>query len=123
LDWRRRPGKFVGESQGRVKLLFNSSWQKELVRLIVDDNNRPVKVSKDSSMVVSDLLRKSKDQKRTVFDNFYLKPHRTLKQQKKRRALVAKVKQIITDSFNKHHFIKNGEVSRQDKIKKGQGKR
>ena len=69
-------------------------------------------------MVISDILRKSKDLKRTVFDKVFLKPDRTLDQQrKKHKELVTELKQNIKDSPDKHHFIKNGEVCHEDKVK------
>ena len=78
-------------------------------------SDRPVKVTCESSSVVSDLLRKSKVLKSSVFCSIYLKPDRTLEQRQKHRELVAKLKESIKNSPDKHHFIKNGEVCHEEK--------
>ena len=82
--------------------------------------NRPVKVTLDSSSVVSDLLRKSKVLKGSDFASVYLKPDRTLEQRQKHRELVAELKESIKNSPDKHHFIKNGEVCHEEKEKQEQ---
>jgi len=104
----------------KTKEVFEELNEKPFFKAESLGNNvtdRPVKVTFDSSSVVSDLLRKSKDLKRTAFDNVYLKPDRTLEQRKKHKELVAELKQNIKDSPDKHHFIKNGEVCHEDKVK------
>jgi hypothetical protein len=103
----------------KVKEVFEELNEKPFFKAERVGNNitdRPVKVTLDSSSVVSDLLRKSKDLKRTDYDNVYLKPDRTQEQRKKHRELVAELKRNIQDSPDKHHFIKNGEVCHQDKV-------
>ena len=83
-----------------------------------EDSDRPVKVSMDSSLIVSDILKKSKDLKGSVFSHVYLKPDRTLEQRLKHRMIVAELKKSIQEAPEKHHFIKNGEVCHQEKVVK-----
>ena len=47
--------------------------------------SRPVKVVLDSSISFTDLLRKSKELKTTIFKNIYLTPDRTLEQREEHR--------------------------------------
>lgn len=77
--------------------------------------DRPIKVTLESSIAVSDILRKSKDLKGSDFCHVYLKPDRTLEQRQKHRELVAELKQSIKNSPEKRHFIKNGEVCHVEK--------
>ena len=79
--------------------------------------DRPVKVTLDSSLVVLDILRKSKDLKDSDFCHVFIKPDRTLEQRQKHRELVAELKRCIKSSPDKHHFIKNGEVCHEEKQK------
>ena len=84
----------------------------------VDNNkSRPVKVTMDNSVVVSELLRKSRDLKKSQHHSaVYLKPDRTLDQRRKHRELVSELKQSIIDSPNKRHFIRNGEVFHEETV-------
>ena len=110
----------AGENlHGRVKEVFEEIKEKPRFKAerVGKNDDRPVKVTMDSSMIVSDILRKSKDLKQSVFDKVFLKPDRTMEQRKKHRDLVAKLKQNIKDSPDKHHFIRNGEVCHEDKVK------
>ena len=114
----------VGENlHAIVKEVFESIKEKPLFKAERigknrgEDFDRPVKVVLDNATVVSDLLSKSKDLKRSVFDRVFLKPDRTLEQRRKHRELVAELKQSAKDSPDKHFFIKNGKVCHQDKAK------
>ena len=81
-------------------------WERRLTTTRVQ---RPVKVTMDNSVVVSELLRKSRDLKKSQHHSaVYLKPDRTLDQRRKHRELVSGLKQSIIDSPNKRHFIRNG---------------
>ena len=96
----------AGENlHGRVKEVFEEIKEKPRFKAerVGKNDDRPVKVTVDSSMIVSDILRKSKDLKQSVFDKVFLKPDRTMEQRKKHRDLVAKLKQNIKDSPDKHH--------------------
>ena len=77
-----------------------------------------VKVSMESSLIVSDILRKSKELKKSVFSHVFLKPDRTLEQRLKHKKIVAELKKSIQEAPDKHHFIKNGEVCHQEKVVK-----
>ena len=87
-------------------------FRAERVGKKVDNNkSRPVKVTMDNSVVVSELLRKSRDLKKSQDHSaVYLKPDRTLDQRKKHRELVNELKQCIIDSPYKRHFIRNGKI-------------
>ena len=50
-----------------------------------EDSDWPVKVSMESSLIVSDILKKSKDLKQSVFSHVFLKPDRTLEQRLKHK--------------------------------------
>ena len=83
-----------------------------------EDSDRPVKVSMESSLIVSDILKKSKELKQSVFSHVFLKPDRTLEQRLKHKKIVAELKKSIQEAPEKHHFIKNGEVCHQVKVVK-----
>ena len=106
----------------KVRDIFEELEEKPLFRAervgrkTSEDSDRPVKVSMDSSIIVSDILKKSKDLKRSVFSHVYLKPDRTLEQRLKHREIVAELKKSIQEAPEKHHFIKNGEVCHQEKV-------
>ena len=106
----------------KVRDIFEELKEKPLFRAervgrkTSEDSDRPVKVSMDSSIIVSDILKKSKDLKRSVFSHVYLKPDRTLEQRLKHREIVAELKKSILEAPEKHHFIKNGEVCHQEKV-------
>ena len=106
----------------KVRDIFEELKEKPLFRAervgrkTSEDSDRPVKVSMDSSIIVSDILKKSKDLKRSVFSHVYLKPDRTLEQRLKHREIVAELKKSIQEAPEKHHFIKNGEVCHQEKV-------
>ena len=108
----------------KVRDIFEELKEKPLFRAervgrkTSEDFDRPVKVSMDSSIIVSDILKKSKNLKRSVFSHVYLKPDRTLEQRLKHRTIVAELKKRIQEAPEKHHFIKNGEVCHQDKVVK-----
>ena len=75
-------------------------------------------VTMDNPVVVSELLKKSRDLKNsTDHSAVYLKPDRTVEQQRKHRELVNKLKQSIKDSPDKRHFIRNGEVCHEENVK------
>ena len=93
-------------------------FKAERVGKKVDNNkSRPVKVTMANSVVVSELLRKSRDLKESPHHSaVYLKPDRTLDQRRKHRELVNELKQSIIDSPNKRHFIRNGEVCHEETV-------
>ncbi|KAL5246686.1 hypothetical protein ACHWQZ_G018788 [Mnemiopsis leidyi] len=72
----------------------------------------------ESSVTVSNLLRKYKGLKSSPLSQVYLKPDRTLEQRLKHRKLVQELEKCIQNSLGKHHFIKNGEIFHQRKLKK-----
>ena len=82
-----------------------------------ENQNRPVKVVLENTHAVSDLLRKSKELKQSAFDHVYLKPDRTIEQRIKHKKLVDELKQSVRDMPDKHHFIKNGEVCHEERVK------
>ena len=82
-----------------------------------ENTDRPIKVSMESSVTVSNLLRKSKGLKSSPLSQVYLKPDRTLEQRLKHREIVQELKKCIQNSPEKHHFIKNGEICHQEKPK------
>ena len=57
-----------------------------------EDSGRPVKVSMESSLIVSDILKKSKELKQSVFSHVFLKPDRKLEQRLKHKKVVAELK-------------------------------
>ena len=89
-----------------------------LGRKMEDSKSRPVKVTMDNPVVVSELLKKSRDLKNsTDHSAVYLKPDRTVEQRRKHRELVNELKQSIKDSPDKRHFIRNGEVCHEESVK------
>ena len=59
-----------------------------------DSKSRPVKVTLDNPVVVSELLKKSRDRKNsTDYSAVYLKPDRTVEQRRKHHELVNELKQ------------------------------
>ena len=89
-----------------------------LGRKMEDSKNRPVKVTMDNPVVVSELLKKSRDLKNsTDHSAVYLKPDRTVEQRRTHRELVNELKQSIKDSPDKRHFIRNGEVCHEENVK------
>ena len=108
----------------KVRDIFEELKEKPLFRAervgrkTSEDSDRPVKVSMESSLIVSDILKKSKDLKQSVFSHVYLKPDRTLEQRLKHKKIVAELKKSIQEAPEKHHFIKNGEVCHQEKVVK-----
>ena len=86
-------------------------WERRLT------TTRPVTVTMDNSVVDSELLRKSRDLKKSQHHSaVYLKPDRTLDQRRKQREFVSGLKQSIIDSPNKRHFIRNGEVCHEETV-------
>ena len=108
----------------KVRDVFEELKEKPLLRAervgrkTSEDSDRPVKVSMESSLIVSDILKKSKDLKQSVFSHVNLKPDRTLEQRLKHKKIVAELKKSIQEVPEKHHFIKNGEVCNQGKVVK-----
>ena len=103
--------------QNRIMEVFEELDEKPFFRAekvgrkVDNDKSRPVKVTMDNSVVVSELLRKSRDLKKSQDHSaVYLKPDRTLDQRRKHRQLVNELKQCIIDSPNQCHFIRNGEI-------------
>ena len=89
-----------------------------LGRKMEDSKSRPVKVTMDNPVVVSELLKKSRDLKNsTDYSAVYLKPDRTVEQRRKHRELVNELKQSIKDSPDKRHFIRNGEICHEENVK------
>ena len=89
-----------------------------LGRKMEDSKSRPVKVTMDNPVVVSELLKKSRDLKNSTDHNaVYLKPDRTVEQRRKHRELVNELKQSIKDSPDKRHFIRNGEICHEENVK------
>ena len=83
-----------------------------------DSKSRPVKVTLDNPVVVSELLKKSRDLKNSAYhSSVYLKPDRTVEQRRKHHELVNELKQCIKDSPDKRHFIRNGEVCHEENVK------
>ena len=108
----------------KVRDIFEELKEKPLFRAervgrkTSEDSDRPVKVSMESSLIVSDILKKSKELKQSVFSHVFLKPDRTLEQRLKHKKIVAELKKSIQEAPEKHHFIKNGEVCHQEKVVK-----
>ena len=108
----------------KVRDIFEELKEKPLFRAervgrkTSEDSDRPVKVSMESSLIVSDILKKSKELKQSVFSHVFLKPDRTLEQRLKHKKIVAELKKSIQEAQEKHHFIKNGEVCHQEKVVK-----
>jgi hypothetical protein len=79
----------AGENlHAKVKEVFEELDEKPFFKAERVGNNitdRPVKATMDSSLVVSNLPKKSKDLKSTDFSNVCLKPDRTVEQRKKHR--------------------------------------
>ncbi|KAL5260471.1 hypothetical protein ACHWQZ_G010567 [Mnemiopsis leidyi] len=71
----------------------------------------------ESSVTVSNLLRKSKGLKSSPLSQVYFKPDRTLEQRLKHREIVQELEKCIQNSPEKHNFIKNGEICHQEKPK------
>ena len=73
----------------KVRDIFEELKEKPLFRAervgrkTSEDSGRPVKVSMESSLTVSDILKKSKDLKQSVFSHVFLQPDRTLEQRLK----------------------------------------
>ena len=108
----------------KVRDIFEELKEKPLFRAervgrkTSEDSGRPVKVSMESSLIVSDILKKSKDLKQSVFSHVFLKPDRTLEQRLKHKEIAAELKKSIQEAPGNHHFIKNGEVCHQEKVVK-----
>ena len=73
--------------------------RKCLSRKMEDSRSRPVKVTMDIPVVVSELLKKSRDLK--IVQTMVQKPDQTVEQRRKHCELVNKLKQNIKDSPDK----------------------
>ena len=92
----------------KVRVIFEELKEKPLSRAervgrkTSEDSARPVKVSMESSLIVSDILKKSKELKQSVFSHVFLKPDRMLEQRLKHKKIVAELKKSIQEAPEKH---------------------
>ena len=89
-----------------------------LGRKLEDSKSRPVKVTMDNPVVVSELLKKFRDLRNSADHSaVYLKPDRTVEQRRKHCELVNELQQSIEDWLDKRRFIRNGEVCHEENVR------